>query len=302
MDIFNYVNVIYGVYLSTSYSIFIYAFVGVVLLGPLFFIGQLNFDSSGEVMTATVALGAIFRSNGRNILRSSMMSAVRTVMRTFLRRLIRMVLPILLRLFLPLFRTGKNKGEKTQSLAQAMILGFVALSCSFFGVLMLSSNSPEIYNISPVISSILAGSAVLFHFGYLFAIAQYLNVNVTMQTPGDGIFLQAYFTGAGSYLPLTSDMKLDGDPSDCGNCSSWTLSALLGTALFFDLIGILLSSPLLILWGAQLLLYTFVISFPLPPLEGYAVWKYHKFTWLVLFSIIFLAFALNLPQEFHAIL
>ena len=92
-----------------------------------------------------------------------------------------------------------------------MILGFVALSCSFFGVLMLSSNSPEIYNISPVISSILAGSAVLFHFGYLFAIAQYLNVNVTMQTPGDGIFLQAYFTGAGSYLPLTSDMKLDGD-------------------------------------------------------------------------------------------
>ena len=67
MDIFNYVNVIYGVYLSTSYSILIYAFVGIVLLGPLFFIGQLNFDSSGEVMTATVALGAIFRSNGRNI-------------------------------------------------------------------------------------------------------------------------------------------------------------------------------------------------------------------------------------------
>jgi hypothetical protein len=288
--------------LSTYSSIFLYVIVGTILLGPLFFIGQLDFDTSGEVMTATVALGAIFRSNGRNILRSSMMSAVRTVMRTFLRRLIRLVLPILLRLFLPLFRTGKVKGEKTQSLPQAMILGFVALSCSFFGVLMLSVNNPEIYNISPVISSILAGTAVMFHFGYLFAIAQYLNVKVTMQTPGDGIFLQAYFTGAGSYLPLTSDMKLEGEPDDCGNCSSWTLSALLGTALFMDLIGMLLSSPLLTLWGAQLLLYTFVISFPLPPLEGYAVWKYSKSTWIALFVIVFLSFALNLPQEFHAIL
>jgi hypothetical protein len=291
-----------GSLLSTYYSILLYVIVGIILLGPLFFIGQLNFDSSGEVMTATVALGAIFRSNGRNILRSSMMSAVRTVMRTFLRRLIRLALPILLRLFLPLFRTGKVTSEKQQSLPKAMVMGFVALSCSFFGVLMFSSKSPEIYNISPVISSLLAGTAVVFHFSYLFIMAQYLNVKVTMQTPGDGIFLQAYFTGAGSYLPLTSDMKLVGEDSDCGNCSSWTLSALLGTALFFDLIGILLSSPLLILWGAQLLLYTFVISFPLPPLEGYTVWKYSKTTWMALFVIIFLSFALNLPQEFHAIL
>ena len=288
--------------MSTFYSLLLFVVIAFVLLGPLFFIGQLNFEHSSEVMTATVALGAVFRSNGRNILRSSMMSAIRTVMRTFLRRIIRLVLPILLRLFLPLFRTGKAKGEKQQSLPQAMILGFVALSLSFFGVLMLGSNNMEIYNISPVVSSMLAGTAVFFHFGYLFIIAQYLQVKVTMQTPGDGIFLQAYFTGAGSYLPLTSDMKLEGKGEDCGNCSSWTLSALFATSLLFDLIGMFFSSPMLILWGAQLLLYTFVISFPLPPLEGYSIWKYSKVTWFVLFALIFLSFALNLPQEFHAIL
>jgi len=215
-----------------------------------------------------------------------------------------LVLPILLRLFLPLFRTGKVKKENTnsQSLPQAMILGFVALSLSFFGVVMLKSSNAEIYEISPITSAILAGTTIVFHFGYLYTIAQYLNVKVSMQTPGDGIFLQAYFTGAGSYLPLTSDMKLEGAPQDCGDCSSWTLSALLGTAFFFDLVGMVLSSPLLVLWGAQLLLYTFVISFPLPPLEGYSVWKYSKLTWTVLFVFIFLSFALNLPQEFHAIL
>lgn len=73
----------------------------ICLIAPMFIIQELTHETNevASAATATVALGTIIRSNGRNILKSTFMSAVRTGLRAVTRRLIRTLLPMLLRLF-----------------------------------------------------------------------------------------------------------------------------------------------------------------------------------------------------------
>ena len=91
--------------------------------------------------TATVALGTVLRSNGRNLIWLYFLSAVRTALRAITRRVIRSISPNLLRLFLPAFRTLtsaplRKERQKSQPLPLAMGLGLVVLH-SFYWV-----NSP----------------------------------------------------------------------------------------------------------------------------------------------------------------
>ena len=118
----------------------------------------------------------------------------------------------------------------------------------------------------------------------------------------DGILLQAYFTGAQSYLPLASDMELTGKLEDKAKCSNITLLILLGLSLIMDSIGTLLFAPILKIWGAHLLLYVFVISFPLKPLEGSDIFAVSKGMWLLTFLLVLLTFLFNMPEAFYAIL
>ena len=69
---------------------------------------------------ATIALGALFRADGRTMLRSTFMSAARTMARALTRRIVRSFLSMALRLFLPSFRVStldspQSKGKSTQS-------------------------------------------------------------------------------------------------------------------------------------------------------------------------------------------
>ncbi|MBM75383.1 MAG: hypothetical protein CMK59_08270 [Proteobacteria bacterium] len=294
--------------MSNLASSFLFALAWLVLLTPIFFIGWFEPDAgSGETAVATMVFATIFRSNGRNILRSSLMSAIRTTIRMISRRVIRVLIPFILRVFLPMARTSTSKNpdlDSKQPLFLSLTISFFALFFSFLGVLWLHLlQAPSILaGLSLGVGAALAGSALLFHYVYLFVFSRYLNVSVDLQVPADGLLLQAYFTGAGSYLPLASDVLVEGDSKNCAVCSFWCISALLGTSLMFDLIGHLWGSPLFVLWGAQILLYTFVVSFPLPPLQGYTLWKGYKLWWVMIFSLIFCSFVLNLPQPFYAIL
>ena len=53
------------------------------LIAPMFIIQEMTQETEkvGSAATATVALGTIIRSNGRNILKSTFMSAIRTGLR-----------------------------------------------------------------------------------------------------------------------------------------------------------------------------------------------------------------------------
>ena len=123
-----------------------------------------------------------------------------------------------------------------------------------------------------------------------------------MQTSIDGILLQAYFTGALSYLPLASDMSLSGTTEDKGRCAMMSLVTLLSISLLLDTTGSLIDIPLLSNWAAHLLLYAFVIAFPLKPLEGAEVWAYRKSWWLAIFTLMTFCFLLNIPESFYEIL
>ncbi len=66
--------------------------------------------------------------------------------------------------------------------------------------------------------------------------------------------------------------------------------------------GVFLAWPILEMWSAQLLLYIFVISFPLRPLEGSDIFVVSKGRWALVFSLVLLTFLLNMPETFYAIL
>ena len=150
--------------------------------------------------------------------------------------------------------------------------------------------------------SILASSTLLIHYGAMAFAALRNDVNISLRTSIDGIILQAYFTGACSYLPLASDVELKGNTENKAKCSAMALVIMLACSLVLDSIGYLLSFPVLEVWSAHILLYVFVISFPLKPLEGSDIFSYRKDWWGALFFGVLLAFLLNIPESFYAIL
>ena len=290
---------------------------GVLVLGcliaPMFIIQEMTQDTEevASAATATVALGTIIRSNGRNILKSTFMSAVRTGLRAVTRRLIRTMLPMLLRLFLPSMRTStiQNMDALEKDFPQPLFiglgLGVLSLTLSFYGV-VLWHPFLEVGNFATGLTlftlSILAGLNLVIHYGVMAWAGLKYDVKTSLRTSLDGMILQAYFTGALSYLPLSSDVELKGETLNKAKCSAMALLSLLGISLFMDTVGVLLGWVILELWAAQLLLYTFVISFPLKPLEGSDIFAGSRLQWVGVFTLVLLTFLLNMPETFYAIL
>ena len=290
------------------------AFVAVAffLILPMFVIKNITFDSSTQVRdgaaAATAAIGAIFRSNSRTLLRSTLMSAIRTSLRAVTRRVVRSFLPIVVRLFLPALQSAAHRKEPEQTetaWVMPLLLGCVTLGFSFAGVVVWgggAENEELLYGFSVLVSGIMAASALLTHVGLLFWVSRHNMLSLKVQTPFDGILLQAYFTGALSYLPLSSDITLEGDKKAVGKCAAAALMGLIGLSLLLDSIGVLIQYDILRCWSAHLLLYSFVVSFPLKPLSGADVFAYHKGLWFGVFGLSMLCFLLNIPDAFYEIL
>ena len=158
------------------------------------------------------------------------------------------------------------------------------------------------WDLSLITVSILAGLNIAIHYGIMAWAGIKYDVKTSLRTSLDGMILQAYFTGALSYLPLASDVELKGETANKAKCSTMALLVLLGLSLVLDTLGILLGMVLLEIWAAQLLLYTFVISFPLQPLEGSDIFADSRLRWFGVFVLVLLAFLLNMPETFYAIL
>jgi hypothetical protein len=287
-------------------------FVLIFLITPMFLIKSVAFDAETQARdgaaAATVAIGAIFRSNSRTLLRSTLMSALRTALRTITRRVVRSFLSIVVRLFLPVLQSaahGKGRQLSQTKWLWSLILGGITLGLSFTGVVVMSGysdNQELLYGFSLLTSGVMASSALAFHVFLLFWLSRNDTLSVDVQTPMDGVLLQAYFTGALSYLPLSSDITLKGDKSAKGQCAAAAMVALIIVSLFFDTVGILLEFDILRCWGAHLLLYSFVVSFPLKPLSGADVFAYNRVLWTAIFVLNMLCFLLNIPDAFYEIL
>ncbi|MEL6342579.1 MAG: hypothetical protein AAFV53_05565 [Myxococcota bacterium] len=281
--------------------------VGLLMILPMFMIKYMATSPEtglGEVnVGATVGLGVLLRTGGRTMLRSTVMGAARTMVRALTRRIVRSFLPMMMRLFLPAFRsTMDNHDDNRQALWWSLGLGAITLAASFYGVAMLSGNQELLGGLSAVHMSMMAAVPLVLHYALFVSIGRLTDVAVELRTDIDGVLLQGYFTGAMSYLPLASDIELEGTTRNKGICAAGVLFGFLVAYTALALLGDLTGSALLNGCAAQVLLYAFVLSFPLPPLDGSDVWAHSRWGWLALWLAILLTFLGRMPEAFYDIL
>lgn len=256
-------------------------------------------------VAATVAIGAMLRTSGQTVLRSTFMSAARTMTRALTRRVVRSFLPMMMRLFLPAFRFSAIEGgaeRGRQPLWWSLSLGMLTLGLSFYGVVWVSGDNALLTGMSPFEVSCMATVPLILHFVLFYSIGKLTNVEIELRTDIDGVFLQGYFTGAGSYLPLASDIELEGTTRDKGICAAGVLLGFLVAYVLLEGAGQLIGSAMLVGAAAQVLLYAFVLSFPLPPLDGSDVWAHSRWAWLLIWTATLLTFLGRMPEAFYGIL
>lgn len=283
--------------------------VSLCMILPMFLIrGYEPAPSSSPDLTgaaATVAIGAMLRTSGKTVLRSTFMSAARTMSRALTRRIVRSFLPMMMRLFLPAFRFSAIEGgpdRSRQSLWWSLSLGMLTLGLSFYGVVWVSGDNALLAGMSPLEVSCMATVPLILHFALFYSIGKLTNVEIELRTDIDGVVLQGYFTGAGSYLPLASDIELEGSTRDKGICAAGVLTGFLVAYAALEAVGQATGSAMLTGCAAQVLLYAFVLSFPLPPLDGSDVWAHSRWAWLLVWTATLLTFLGRMPEAFYGIL
>ncbi|MFT5684446.1 MAG: hypothetical protein ACI8RZ_005387 [Myxococcota bacterium] len=111
------------------------------------------------------------------------------------------------------------------------------------------------------------------------------------ETGVDGGFIQLYFAGAFSFMPLTSDVIVD-DATDAqrGRIALVGISASTAVSVVLWMAWKASGIPTLIFLADAFLIYPMVQVFPLNPLEGIYVWRWSRLLWVVLFFIIMFLF------------
>lgn len=273
---------------------------------------------SGEV---TVGIAVILRATARRWLRAGSRNLMRTTFgaysrasaRALTRRIVKSVGRILAGLLMKdtwekadLEEDAEEAAPTSRSLL-ALFLGFVGLCLSFWGVLMLQTSADAAKvtgggEISFLMASVLAGGPMLVYALILVAAGRCWGITIRLQTAIDGLLLQGYFTGAGSFLPMTTDVEYEGPDER----KFWVAGAALGSMYVIHMVLYLAAlwseSYTLLFASAMFLTYCFVYSFPIRPLEGYHLWSRSKLLWFGFWIPILLSFIRSLPESCAAIL
>jgi len=284
--------------------------------------------SSPEEVTVGIALivrvtfRRLFRAAARNIFRTTFSTIGRASARTFTRRFTRFIVRMLFGIAAK--QVGANIEEKSQDgepevtefqapwkSALAIGLSFVVLSLSFWGVLyllgsQLAAESTTGRGIPMWLACAAAGFPIIAHGTITYLLARSTNTPVRFTAEFDAILLQGYFTGAGSFLPMTTDMTYGGQPEQKSRLAITSLLSMYGIHWVLFLAaqsiggdvawGSVNAKSLLELSSAMFILYPFVYVFPIAPLEGHHIWSNSKLTWLFVAAPILLSFLANLPD------
>ena len=272
---------------------------------PVVWIGSwLDEAPSGGTQVAggvTAALGVLFRSTARNLLRSGVGTVVRAASRTASRRAAKRAL----RYGAAFLVRGDREAEVRLSPGISALLGLLATALSVAGVLWLQPGTrfPEAWGAVTPAQFVLAATAPLaLHFVATHLWARPLSVDVRAHTGLDGLLLQAYFTGAGSFLPLASEVILEGPERAKAWVSGATLLTLVGGALALPWLGDLTGLGVLHATGVCCSLYAFVYAFPLRPLDGARLWAVSRIGWAVVWAGATATFAARVPEALYGLL
>ena len=122
--------------------------------------------------------------------------------------------------------------------------------------------------------------------------ARRLGVPLRHETGLDGGLIQLYFAGAFSFMPLSSDVVVEGTARERGRVS---LAGILTPTAISVLLWLLWKlggetlSPLLLASDA-FLIYPMVQCFPLDPLDGSRLFRWHRGIWLAVFLLVMATF------------
>ena len=301
---------------------------------------QQGAESVGIAVLLRATARRLIRTGASNILRTTFGAFSRAAARTFTRRLVRIVAHSMVGVMTKTavresFEEDEGESGETaptqaaatagrrQSLPVALLLGFVGLAASFWGVIEIArGRSPE----GPAeVAAILGDGALslplaatlaafpVVVFGMLAYIGgRIFRITIHYNTALDGLLLQAYFTGAGSFLPMTTDMEYFGESKRKMRTAAF---AILGTYMVHLILVFAASdrgaaalgitqaqAQILQFSSAMFLIYCFIYSFPIKPLEGHDVWSENKLIWVAIWIPILISFLKSMPEQLSTIL
>ena len=309
--------------LTTTFSILV---VAVCLFLPMMMIslldvGQLNLEQT-QAEEVTVGIAVILRATARRLMRTGARNLLRTTFGTFSRASARALTRRFVRVSAKATLAGVVRDMQHPSSDEALAatvpeqslrgkiwaigLGYVGLAASFYGVLSLLGSAEQLNltkdTFSPLTAALLAGAPLIVYCLIALAACRYFNVKVQFSTPLDGLLLQGYFTGAGSFLPMTTDLEYHGEKHQRTLVAASVLGGMYSLHLLFFLCHAWTGLYLFEFVSFLFLIYCFVYSFPIKPLEGYHVWRERKGLWFALWVPILISFFALLPEEFTNIL
>ena len=119
-------------------------------------------------------------------------------------------------------------------------------------------------------------------------VARRLNIRLRHETGLDGGLIQLYFAGALSFMPLSSDVVAEGTKDERGRISLAGLLAPTAVAIVLWLVWKLTGGNIqpILLASDAFLIYPVVQCFPLSPLDGHHVFRWHRSLWLAVFVVV----------------
>ncbi len=133
------------------------------------------------------------------------------------------------------------------------------------------------------LGGLLAAMPMWFIYFAQSASAKREGVTLYHETGLDGGLIQLYFAGAFSFMPLTSDVVIEGDAAQQGRVAVAGLLAPLGAALVLYGAWKVTGLSALLLASDLFLIYPLVQCFPLSPLDGQRLWRWHRGIWFAVF-------------------
>ena len=282
---------------------------------------ELSTRASGEVAVGiAVILRATarrwLRASSRHLLRSTVGAYSRASARTITRRAVKYSGRLLAGLLIKdrsKLAAGQDAeqdsppGQNCLQSAGSLLLGFLALSLSFRGVLARQTPADLVEltqhgQLSLTLASLLGGAPLLVYAAVATLAGRIGGVRVRFQTAPDGLLIQGYFTGAGSFLPMTTDVEYSGNERRHAWVAGVTLGTLYTTHLLLGLAAHATGAYVFLFAGTMFLTYCFVFSFPIRPFEGYHLWARSRWLWLIFWLPILASFIGTLPASFAALL
>lgn len=294
------------------------AIIGVVglLIAPLWLVSSLaaGYGPSGAAGNASefmVGIGVILRATTRRIVKLGARGAMRTAVSAVLRAVTRTLTRRFSRL---VFRSAVGALTRAQLTLPSHLLpvishkrsilslgiGTLGLAASFGGSVYVAGGTEMTelqrhFGMGMPLMIVLAALPMLVYAAAIKVAGRVYGAETRFATEPDGLLLQAYFTGGGSFLPMLTDMVIYGTTKQRGRVAFAALLTMLTSHFVLLAVAKAAHSGTAEFAASMFLLYTFIYSFPIHPLEGRAIWGDSRLLWVLLFIPTLMAFLLAFP-------